>query len=107
MTSAHVRFLSLAGKTIAAHTVTYLVMGVLASSLLDYGAAFSRPDMTSWMRQLSHPVVMAGPLFQPLRGPVFTLAIYAVRDVSSRRCSCSRSASCTGSIIPRSARLPG
>ena len=81
MTSAHVRFLPLAGKTIAVHTVTYLVMGVLASSLLDYAAAFSRPDMACWMRPLSDPIIMAGPLFQPLRGFVFALAIYAVRDV--------------------------
>ena len=81
MTSAHVRFLPLAGKTIAVHTVTYLVMGVLASSLLDYAAAFSRPDMACWMRPLSDPLIMAGPLFQPLRGLVFALAIYAVRDV--------------------------
>ena len=34
MTNAHPRFLSLAAKTIAVHTVSYLCMGILASSLL-------------------------------------------------------------------------
>ena len=81
MTSAQVRFLPLAAKTIAVHTVTYLVMGVLASSLLDYASALARPDMACWMRQMSDPLLMAGPLFQPIRGIVFALVIYSLRDV--------------------------
>lgn len=81
MTNAHVRFLPLAAKTIAVHTVSYVCMGILASSLLDYASALARPDMACWMRQFSDPIIMAGPLFQPIRGLVFALVIYSVRQV--------------------------
>ena len=81
MTSPQVRFLPLAAKTMAVHTVSYLCMGILASSLLDYAAAFARPEMTCWMRPISDPIIMAGPLFQPIRGLVFALVIYSLREV--------------------------
>jgi hypothetical protein len=81
MTTGQPAFVPLAVKTVVVHTVTYVVMGVLASSLLDYRAAFARPDMACWMRQITDPIVMAGPLFQPLRGIVFALVIYPLREV--------------------------
>ena len=81
MANDEVRFLPLAGKTIVVHSVSYFIMGILAASLLDYEAAFARPDMACWMRQLSDPMIMAGPLFQPIRGLVFALAIYPFREV--------------------------
>jgi hypothetical protein len=81
MTSAQVRLLPVAAKTIVVHTVSYILMGALAASLLDYASAFARPDMACWMRQLSDPIIMAGPLFQPIRGLVFGLVIYSLREV--------------------------
>lgn len=74
-------FGTLAWKTAATHTVTYMVMGVLASTLLDYRAVLARPDMACWMRQIDDPVVMAGPLLQPLRGVVFALVLFPLREV--------------------------
>jgi hypothetical protein len=71
---------SLAARTALVHTVTYMLMGVLAANLLDYRAAFARPEMACWMRPVSDPLVMAGPLLQPLRGVVFALAIFPMRD---------------------------
>lgn len=68
-------------KTIVVHTVTYFVVGILAFWLFDYAELYARPDMASIMRQTSDPLVMAGPLFQPLRGLVFALAIYPVREI--------------------------
>ena len=72
---------SLILKTIAAHTVTYFVMGLLASNLLNYAAVFARPDMAALMRPLSDPLVMAGPLLQPIRGLIFALAFYPLREI--------------------------
>jgi hypothetical protein len=74
-------FLTLAVKTIVVHTITYALMGMLAFTLLGYEEAFARPWMACWMRQTDEPVVMAGPLFQPLRGLIFALAFYPLRDV--------------------------
>ncbi len=81
MDNAQPRFWGLAGRTIVAHTITYFFMGVLAASFLNYAAAFARPEMACWMRQVSDPWVMAGPLFQPIRGIVFALVFYPLRSV--------------------------
>jgi len=75
------RLLELAVKTIVVHTVTYFAIGGLAFYLLDYAAVLSRPDMASWMRQPTDPILIAGPLFQPIRGVVFALAIYPVQGM--------------------------
>ncbi len=56
-------------------------MGFLAFWLLDYAEFFARPDMVGTMRPTTDPLVMAGPLFQPLRGFVFALAIYPLREI--------------------------
>jgi hypothetical protein len=70
-------FVGLAVKTMICHTLTYLVMGALAAYFLNYGAALARPD--SGMRHMDDPWVMAGPLFQPVRGLVFALVFYFLR----------------------------
>jgi hypothetical protein len=74
-------FTALAVKTIVVHSVTYFLMGALASTLLDYAERFARPEMACWMRQLDDPLIMAGPLFQPIRGFILALAFYALREV--------------------------
>ena len=73
-------FLSLAARTIVVHTITYFLMGLLASTLLGYEESFARPWMACWMRQTNDPMVMAGPLFAPLRGVIFALAFYPLRE---------------------------
>jgi hypothetical protein len=79
--SQSIRFAGLFARTAVAHTVTYFFMGGLAATALHYKEAFARPEMACWMRQLNDPWVMAGPLFQPLRGLVFALAFYPLREV--------------------------
>ncbi len=76
-----IRFPALALKTIVAHTITYFSMGFLAASLLNYAERFTQPEMACWMRPVSDPVVMAGPLFQPIRGLVFALVFYPLREI--------------------------
>jgi len=74
-------FLSLFAKTAVAHTITYFCMGIFAATALHYKEEFARPEVACWMRQLNDPWVMAGPLFQPLRGLIFALAFYPLRSV--------------------------
>ncbi len=81
MDNAQPRFLGLAARSIVAHTITYFFMGVLAAFFLDYAAAFARPEMACWMRQARDPWIMAGPLFQPIRGLIFALVFYPLRSL--------------------------
>ena len=80
MESRQPSFLPLALKTIVVHTVTYFIMGLLASTILDYGAWYAGETLRSFMRQTSDPMVMAGPLLQPIRGLLFAVVFYLLRD---------------------------
>lgn len=73
--------LSLTVKTVIVHTVTYVIAGILAYNLGGYEEAFSRPPLSCFMRPTSDPWIMTGPLFQPLRGIIFALALYPFREV--------------------------
>jgi hypothetical protein len=67
-------------KTVIVHTVSYMLMGLWASTYMNYKEAYAVPYMVCWMRQFGDPLLTAGPLFQPLRGIVFALAFYPLRD---------------------------
>jgi hypothetical protein len=71
-------------KSVIVHTTTYVVAGVLAYTLGGYEETFSKPPLSYFMRPTSDPLVMAGPLFQPLRGVIFATAIYPLRNVLFR-----------------------
>jgi hypothetical protein len=73
--------LSLTLKTIVVHSVTYFVCGILAFVVLDYESRFADPQVRVFMRQTDEPIVMAGPLFQPIRGILFAVAFYLLRSV--------------------------
>jgi hypothetical protein len=81
MNDNQVGFAGLAVKTAVVHTVTYFFMGFLAATFLNYAERFARPEMACWMRQLNDPLIMAGPLLQPLRGLIFALAFYPLREI--------------------------
>src|SRR5271169_287513 len=70
-------FKSLAAKTMVCHSLTYFIMGALAAYFLNYAAEMARPE--SGMVPYTSPWVMAGPLFQPLRGLVFASVFYPLR----------------------------
>jgi hypothetical protein len=73
-------FSTLAVKTIVTHSVTYMILGLLASTLLDYGHLFADSSLNLLMRPVSDPLVMAGPLFQPVRGFLFGIVFYLLRE---------------------------
>lgn len=68
-------------KTIAVHSVTYFIMGLIISTFLDYEQRYALPYFACWMRQFGDPLLMGGALFQPLRGLVFALAFYPLREI--------------------------
>ena len=68
-------------KAIATHTVSYFIMGLLASTVFDYSALYAETSLNLLMRPTSHPLVMAGPLFQPIRGALFGVVFFMLRDI--------------------------
>jgi hypothetical protein len=66
-------------KTVITHTVTYFLMGVLAYLVFDYPRLYAETSFKYIMRQTTEPLVMAGPLFQPLRGLIFGTAFFILR----------------------------
>ena len=67
-------------KTIVTHTVTYFIMGLLASTIFNYAGFFSQSSLNVMMRPTTDVWVMAGPLFQPIRGILFGLVFYLLRE---------------------------
>lgn len=68
-------------KAIVSHTLTYFLVGLVASTVFNYAADFSRPELTAYMRQIGDPVIALGPALQPLRGILFALAFYPLREI--------------------------
>jgi hypothetical protein len=67
-------------KTTIVHTVTYFFMGLLASSLFSYASLFAQPGLSQYMRPIDDPIIMAGVLFQPIRGLLFGALFYLLRQ---------------------------
>ena len=68
-------------KAVVVHTITYMIAGLLALTLGGYEKTFSEPPLSYLMRPTTDRLVMAGPLFQPIRGVIFALALYPLRSV--------------------------
>jgi hypothetical protein len=71
---------SLTWKSLVLHTVTYFLAGLLASNIFNYAGLFAMPAMSGFMRPYNSVWVILGPLFQPLRGILFALAFYPLRE---------------------------
>jgi hypothetical protein len=67
-------------RTTAVHVVTYFAMGLMAFAVFKYSTAFADPALSGLMRQTDDPLVQAGVLFQPIRGILFGLVFYLLRD---------------------------
>jgi hypothetical protein len=72
-------------KTTVSHTITYFAVGLLAFLTLDYAARFADASVAAYSRPTSDPMVMAGPLFQPIRGLLFGVVFYLLRESFFRR----------------------
>jgi hypothetical protein len=80
MKENQITLLGLTLKTIAAHTLTYFLVGLVASIVFNYSADFARPELRTYMRQLGDPIIALGPALQPIRGILFALAFYPLRE---------------------------
>ena len=82
MSTHDLGFWSVVVRTMMVHTVTYTLVGIAAFSIFRYGAAIGEdPVRRASMRATDDPMVRAGPLFQPLRGALFGMAFFLLRDV--------------------------
>jgi hypothetical protein len=79
------RLWEIVSKTTVIHTLTYFVVGLIAFSLFDYSERFADPALSSLMRSTDDPLVQAGVLFQPIRGILFGLVFYLLREVVFRQ----------------------
>lgn len=77
----HPSFRSILYRTIVTHTVTYFVTGVVASILLGYATRMIRPDVAPIIRNVTDPILVASPLFQPLRAALLAIVFYLFKDV--------------------------
>ena len=80
MRGSSVTFFELTLKTIVVHTLTYFIMGLAAFNLFNYASMFARPAL-SFMRPTSDALVALGPALQPIRGLLFALAFYPLREI--------------------------
>lgn len=74
-------FRSILYRTVVTHTVTYFAVGVLAALLLGYATRMARPDIAPIIRKITDPILIASPLFQPLRAALLAMVFYLVREV--------------------------
>jgi hypothetical protein len=78
-------FLEVEWKTIVTHTLTYFLLGILSALFLDYSARFADPVVAAYFRQTSDPIVMAGVLFQPIRGILLGAVLFLLREPMFQR----------------------
>ena len=67
------------------HTITYGVVGLVVPMLLGYETMFSVPPLDAYLRPLDSLAVVAGLLFQPVRGAILGLALWPFRRVVVER----------------------
>ena len=66
-------------KTAVVHTVTYFIVGFIAYRIFNYeNTVIADPQYN--MRDSTHPLVTAGVLFQPIRGFLFGIVFYLLKD---------------------------
>jgi len=80
-TEKQITFLGLSIKAIVVHTVTYFIMGLLALYFLEYKTAFAEPITREYMRQVDDPLIALGPALQFIRGILFAIAFYPLREI--------------------------
>lgn len=67
-------------RTLIVHTVTYTAVGIAAMTAFRYTRKIrGDPVREATLRDTDDPLVMAGPLFQPLRGALFGGVFYLLR----------------------------
>lgn len=71
--------LGFVGRITVVHVVTYFVFGFIFAIVQNREALYAAQPVP-FMRPLTDILVVAGPLFQLIRGPVLALSIYPIRE---------------------------
>ncbi len=66
-------------QTAVVHTITYFIVGFSAFTLFKYTATLS--DSKNNMRPATDLIVRIGTLFQPIRGVLFGIVFYLLKDI--------------------------
>lgn len=66
-------------RTIIVHTITYSIVGFLALAVMDY-ASWYASSFSSMMRPVTDPFLMLAPMLRPIRGVLFGLVFYLLRE---------------------------
>lgn len=64
----------------ASHMITYMIMGLIASSLFNYKDLFEETLLSCMYRPYNSPWIAAGPSLQVIRGLIFALALWFFKD---------------------------
>ncbi len=78
MQDSQPRFLPLAAKTVACHSITYMIMGALAYHFLHYADFINNP--CSGMRPITSLWLILGVPLQVFRGVLFASVFYFFRE---------------------------
>lgn len=78
MQDSQPRFVPLAAKTVACHSITYMIMGALAYHFLHYADFINNP--CSGMRPVTSLWVILGVPLQVFRGVLFASVFYFFRE---------------------------
>jgi hypothetical protein len=78
MQDSQPRFLPLAAKTVACHSITYMIMGALAYHFLHYADYINNP--CSGMRPITSLWMILGVPLQVFRGVLFASVFYFFRE---------------------------
>ncbi len=73
------RFQSFAWRVTATHMITYMVMGMVFSTLFNYQEMYRSGHLAHYMKDFSSPWIPAGPSFQFIRGILFALVLWPFR----------------------------
>jgi hypothetical protein len=67
-------------RVTSSHMISYFIMGIVASILLDYQHTFETPPLSYFMRPTDSPWIAAGPILQVVRGFIFAVVLWIFKD---------------------------
>lgn len=68
-------------RVTSVQVISYFVFGLIFSTAFNYSNAYATSILSAFMKPTSSPWVAAGPLFQVIRGIVFTIVLFPFRNV--------------------------
>jgi hypothetical protein len=72
-------FWPFAGKVIVLHTLTYIFFGIIFFHVNDYASTMGVAEGSEHMRPTTSIWIYMGPLFQPIRGLLYAIALFPFR----------------------------